>query len=387
LRKIYFAVFGSGLGHATRVLDISGRVSYGETELLYSSFDEGLDYLTAHGMRTLDSPSVDVKWNSDGSLSTKDTIIRFPQGLMSFSKQVDFESKHISKFRPDVVVSDSRLSAIFAAKSRSFPVVTILNQFKVLFPPRFRGKMLSNFWERLAGDLLGLFWSLSDNVCMTDLPPPYTIGEANISATDVSNIVNYVGFTSPRIETSEEKLQKIRETLGLNKRVVFIQISGPNASKKYFIKTALNAAGPLSKEFNIIVSLGYPGGSPEPKPLANGGWVYEWCPVKDELFILSSVLVARSGHGTIGQCVNAGKPAVLVPIQNHSEQLANAEKFQQLGLGISIRSEDLSMPKLVEAVGACANDPKYSKKAEELRQISLRYDGVERVAEIINSYR
>ena len=29
---------------------------------------------------------------------------------------------------------------------------------------------------------------------MTDLPPPYTIGEANISGTGVSNVVKYVRF-------------------------------------------------------------------------------------------------------------------------------------------------------------------------------------------------
>ena len=75
--------------------------------------------------------------------------------------------------------------------------------------------------------------------------------------------------------------------------------------------------------------------------LANGAWLYDWCPVKDELFTLSDLVVARAGHSTIGQCIDAGKPAVLVPIHNHSEQIGNADKFSKLGLGLQIRSEDL----------------------------------------------
>ena len=388
MRRIYFAVFGSGLGHAARVLEISDRLAVEGDEHLYSSFDEGLNYLKTHGVRTLSSPSVEVKWNSDGSVSTKNTFIRFPKGLMDFSRQVDFESKHISKFRPNVVVSDSRLSAVFAARLKSYPVITILNQFKVLFPSRFRGKRFSNFYERIAGDILGVFWSLSDCVLMSDLPPPYTIGEANVSGTEVSNRVQYVGFTSQSIAVSEERIQKAKRILGIdNRQLVFIQISGPNATKKHFIDTALRSADMLSRKFNVVISLGYPTGSSEPRLLENGAWVYEWCPLKDELFLLSSVLVTRSGHGTIGQCVNIGKPAVLVPIHNHSEQLANAEKFQRLGLGIVIRSEDLTSKKLVESVEACLNDPKYKNNAEKLRAISQKYDGVERVVNIINSYK
>ena len=388
MRRIYFSVFGSGLGHAVRVLEISDRVAAEGDELLYSSFDEGLDYLKTQRIRTLSSPSVKVKWNSDGSLSSKDTFIRFPQGLMDFSRQVDFESKNISKFRPNIVVSDTRLSAVFASRSKSYPVITILNQFKVLFPSRFRGKRLSNFYERIAGDILGLFWSLSDSVLMSDLPPPYTIGEANIAGTDVSNRVHYVGFTSPSIAVSEERIQKAKKVLGIdNRQLVFIQISGPNATKKNFINTALRSTHMLSRKFNVVISLGYPTGSSEPKLLENGAWVYEWCPLKDELFLLSSVLVARSGHGTIGQCINIGKPAVLVPIHNHSEQLANAEKFQRLGLGVVIRSEELNPKKLVESVEVCLEDPKYKNTAEKLSAISKKYDGVERVANIINSYK
>jgi UDP-N-acetylglucosamine--N-acetylmuramyl-(pentapeptide) pyrophosphoryl-undecaprenol N-acetylglucosamine transferase len=389
LRRFYFAVFGSGLGHVTRVLDIGARLREEGDQFCFSGSLQALSYLrmqTAIG-EVLESPPLDVEWTGDGSFSSKDFIPHFPSMFNSFLRQVAFETTSIPKFGPRVVVSDSRLSPVLAAKRKSYPVVTILNQFKVTMPPRFRVNRMGRFYERVAGDVLGLLWSLSDEVLMTDLPPPYTIGEANIEGTDLSRVVRYVGFTSPRSELSEEMLQRAKRTLDLDGRpLVFMQISGPDATKKRFSETALKAAATLSKRYNIVISLGYLHGSGEPKKLADGTVLYEWCPIKDELFALSSVIVSRSGHGTIGQCIDNGKPAVLIPIRNHSEQLGNAQKFASLGLGIEARSGDVDPQSLIEAVETCLNDSRYKQRVDAVKAVSDRYHGIERCVEVINSY-
>jgi UDP:flavonoid glycosyltransferase YjiC (YdhE family) len=108
--------------------------------------------------------------------------------------------------------------------------------------------------------------------------------------------------------------------------------------------------------------------------------------VKDELFEMAELIVGRAGHSTIGQCIDRGKPAVLVPIYNHPEQLGNAEKFSRLGLGIGIRSERLTVEGLVEAVRECMNDGGYREKAEAASRVSKRFDGVGRTVEVIRSY-
>ena len=177
----------------------------------------------------------------------------------------------MAKFGPSLVVSDSRLSTVLAARQKSYPVITMLNQFKVLFPPRFHGEPVGRFYERIAGDVLGLLWSLSDQVLMTDLPPPYTIGESNLEGTDVSNIVRYVGFTSPRVEISEEQLKSARQQLGIDGRpLVFIQISGPDATKQRFVDTVMRSTNALAKSYNVVVSLGYLNGSGRPADSRTG---------------------------------------------------------------------------------------------------------------------
>jgi UDP:flavonoid glycosyltransferase YjiC (YdhE family) len=387
-RRVYFAVFGSGLGHATRALDITERLRKDGDEFRYSSSGQGLNYLNLHGQEdnTVRSPLFDLEWTNDGSFSSKDFIPHFPFMCTTFLKQVTFEVDRMTEFDPKLVVSDSRLSAVLAARLKSYPVITMLNQFKVSFPPRFNGKGLGRVYERIEGDVLGLLWSLSEQVLMTDLPPPYTIAEANLEGTDVSRIVHYVGFTSPSLELSDDRLQKARKSLGLDKRpLVYFQISGPDATKRRFTDVVLRSADVISKNCNIVISMGYPGGSSEPKRLANGAWLYDWCPLRDELFALSSLVVSRSGHRSIGQCIDSGKPAVLIPIQNHSEQIGNAKKFSRLGLGIEIRSENLNVQRLTESIDMCLDDPEYRNNAERLRAISMRYNGIDRCVEIINS--
>jgi len=196
-----------------------------------------------------------------------------------------------------------------------------------------------------------------------------------------------VGFTSPETNPSEENIRSAKRLLELDGRpLAFFQISGPDATKRTFVETVLQSSEELTKRYNVVISMGYPSGSEEPRRLASGAWIYEWCPVKDELFMLSSLVVARAGHRTIGQCIDAGKPAVLVPIHNHSEQIGNANKFSRLGLGIDIRSEKLTVQSLSESVEACMSDPKYRANVERLQKISKMYNGIQRCAEVIDSY-
>jgi len=389
MRKVYFAVFGSGLGHITRALDIASRLESERKHVRWSCSGQGLEYMRRHEpqMDFVECPPFDVEWTEEGSFSSRDFALHFPRMIRSFLRQVSFEKESIASYTPTVTVSDSRLSAVLASKSNTFPVITILNQFKIVLPPRFSRGPIGRLYERIGGDVLGLMWSLSDQVLLTDLPPPYTIGEVNVKGTDVSNIVRYVGFTSPNLDVPAERLQKVKSELGFDKRpVVFFQISGPDATKARFVSTATRAAMALSNRYNVVVSNGYASGSSIPRRLAGGAIVYDWCPIRNELLLLSDVLVARAGHRTIGQCIDAGKPAVLVPIHNHSEQLGNAAKFQRLSLGLTIRQEDLSVTLLEQYVDLSLSDSKYSMNVDALRLISKRYNGVAKCSEIIKSY-
>jgi UDP-N-acetylglucosamine--N-acetylmuramyl-(pentapeptide) pyrophosphoryl-undecaprenol N-acetylglucosamine transferase len=385
---VYSAVFGSGLGHITRVFAIAKILeTYSDCKFVYSAFDEAYDFLKKYNEEVYYSPSVAVRWNLAGGVSGSSTVLGGPTMFSSFLSQVSFEKHKIRYYNPKVILSDSRLSALFAGKSMFYPVVTILNQIRILFPPRFRQGFFSAILERMEADLLGLFWSLSDEVLIPDLPPPFTISEANVANLDISNKVSFTGFMTPKLSISNETVAKTRSLLQLDSRpIVFMQISGPNATKETFIRSALESAPSLSRDYNVIISKGFPSESTIPSRLSSGAWLYGWCPIKDELFVLSDILVARAGHTTISQCINSAKPSVVVPIFNHSEQIWNAEKFERLGLGIKILSEDLSPSNLENAVNQCASDPAYRNNMEKLKQISDKFDGIQGAADIVKGF-
>jgi UDP-N-acetylglucosamine--N-acetylmuramyl-(pentapeptide) pyrophosphoryl-undecaprenol N-acetylglucosamine transferase len=356
-------------------------------QYLYSTFDEAYEYLKKFREPVVRSPSVGLIWNDAGGFSSRDSFVRFPLSMLSFSRQVAFEASQISNFDPDLVVSDSRLSGILAGKIRGKPIVVVLNQFKILFPPRFRGNLLSRFYERIEGNVLGLLWTFSDRVIMPDLPPPYTIGEANSTGCDLASRINYVGFMTQKVDLPQSRIDQARSQLGLEVRpLVFIQISGPTPTKRRFEQVALESIADLSRYCNVVISLGNPQGSTEPRKLSNNSWVYEWCPIKDELFQLASLVVTRAGHNTISQCIIGRKPAVYVPIFNQSEQIWNSIKCEKLGIGRHVRSENLYKENLIRSIVSCLNDPSLQKNVDSLSEVALKYNGIERASQIIRSY-
>lgn len=387
LRKFYLPTFGSGLGHVTRVRALTERLKRPGDEFVYSSFEEGLDFFHAHDERVYECPSIDLRWSDAGGFSSRGSFTRFPIALLAFSKQISFERKIMSSFKPDLVICDSRLSGVFAARMRSYPVITILNQFKILFPPRFRRSILSHEFENIEGNVLGLLWTLSDEVLMPDLPPPYTIGEANVTGSVPARRIRYVGFMASSLDFDTTRIAKAKSLLGLDNRpLVFIQISGPSATKSRFVKASMEAGKTLARRYNVVVSLGQPDGSQLPMKLANSLWMYEWCPIKDELLSIANVVVSRAGHTTISQCIDQAKPAVYVPIANHSEQLWNAIKCEALGIGLKVTSENLTGGTLADSIESCLNSAEIRNNVEKLRVVSLMHRGIETAAQIAESY-
>ncbi len=64
-RRIHIAVYGSGLGHASRMnLVAEELVNQGDT-VFFSSFDHAVDYLRDRGFHCERVPSLDINWNEE----------------------------------------------------------------------------------------------------------------------------------------------------------------------------------------------------------------------------------------------------------------------------------------------------------------------------------
>jgi UDP:flavonoid glycosyltransferase YjiC (YdhE family) len=386
MNKVYVAMYGVGLGHASRMLLVADNLKK-DANIQFSSFGDAVNYIRMHGYDCLPVPSIDFGWGTDTGFSIKESIMKLPKNFLHFTAQLGTEGKNIGSFKPDVVVSDTRLSSLFMAKTLNIPCITILNQIKLLLSPRLREVRVARKFEDMLGEVMGALWSKSDLVFIPDLPPPYTLSEQNIwPVGSTANKLKYIGFMAPKPTINEEYVDKVAKLLGFDhsKPVVFAHISGPNETKMTVLKMIMEALKD-NDDIQFIVSEGKPEGDTVPRKISNG-WYFEWCPVRDEIFAMSDLLIMRGGHSTLAQAIQYGKPVVSIPIENHGEQLGNASKAQKIGLGVMLKQKGLKLEDISNATEQVLNDSTFSEKAKMLMGYANKLNGIENISNIVRSY-
>jgi UDP-N-acetylglucosamine--N-acetylmuramyl-(pentapeptide) pyrophosphoryl-undecaprenol N-acetylglucosamine transferase len=389
VKRIYFTPYGVGLGHASRLITIAEKVKTNNINIKFSSFGEAVDFISRYGYHCNQVPPVDFSWNSQGSFSMKNSISNIPSWCKNFTTQVVKEVEMMIKFSPNVVVSDSRLSSIVSARLLGVPSLVLLNQIKLLLSPKLHSFKVARFVENLNGEFIGILWSLSNEILVPDLPPPYTISENNIWNTNsVIKKIKYIGFIAPKMNISEQQLIKVMNILNFskNKPIIFFHISGPSKTRLPMVLKILDAQKYFRNEIQYVISEGKPNGDIQPQKLSDNGWYYEWCPIRDELFALSDILVLRGGHTTMSQAIQFGKPIISIPIENHAEQISNSCKIKKMGIGIMLNDDELSPEKLSEAISNILNDNKFRSRSIEIMQFCEKLNGIQNVVNIVRSY-
>ncbi|RMF29328.1 MAG: hypothetical protein D6752_06205 [Candidatus Nitrosothermus koennekii] len=178
-------------------------------------------------------------------------------------------------------------------------------------------------------------------------------------------------------------MSNVKDILDLEKPIIFAHISGPNKTKLLVLKNILNTLKDRD-DINLIISEGKPNGSINPKRIKNG-WYYEWCPVRDEIFALSDLLIVRGGHSTLSQAILYGKPVITIPIENHGEQIGNARKVDKLGLGIMIRQNEIHK-QLNDSIDLILLNDRYKDNMLKVKELAERLDGTKTIIDKINEY-
>jgi UDP-N-acetylglucosamine--N-acetylmuramyl-(pentapeptide) pyrophosphoryl-undecaprenol N-acetylglucosamine transferase len=385
----YFAPYGVGLGHASRLLMVADYLRQEGINIQFSSYGEAASYVSMLGYKCATVSPVEFAWSMEGGFSVKDSIANIPVWFANFSRQVNQETRNMLGCNPDIVVSDSRLSPLMAARLLKVPSVVVLNQIRLLLSPRLRDLVASRIFENLVAEFLGSMWAMAERVLVPDLPPPYTLSAHNVwHIGSASRKLEYVGFASPRPQTNREQVIKTTNMLGLDRSrpLVFVHISGPVQTRPALLKVAVETAKRLDPKIQFVISAGKPGGISYPRRIGRLSWYYEWCPVRDEIFAASDLLVLRGGHVALSQAIQFGKPIVTVPIENHGEQLGNCAKMEELGAGVMLHPKRLRSDQLADAIEKVLGDSHYNKKATELQRLAERLNGIDNVVKIVRSY-
>jgi UDP:flavonoid glycosyltransferase YjiC (YdhE family) len=382
--RVYFAPCGIGLGHVGRCIPIARKLQ--NAGIVFSTYREGINYVKQEGFSLIEAPPIGFQVKPDGSVDFRQTAVNPGPFFASFTllKQVGSEVKTIERFKPDVIVSDSRISPLVAGRILGIPRICILNEFQLITPRRTHYLRLAKLADSFALAILGKMWTSGNTVLIPDFPKPYTICEGNLNIPkSFRKSVKLIGPILPKhpgeLPTKEELRRKLK--LPLDKRVMFVPISGPTLEKAFVTGVLRRILLEFPEEYEIVVSYGYP--SADSKPMRHGNvTIYKWVPNRFEYLKACDVVIGRAGHGTITQCMCYGRPVILVPTPNHTEQLTNARQAQKLGAAQIVLQDWLTKERLLEKVRQCLQEETVERLVQ-IQEEALKHNGLENAVRTI----
>lgn len=366
--KAYIGCFGSGLGHTARMLEVARSLRRRGADAEFSTSGEAAALVEQAGFPCNRVPLADVRYSAVGGFEVSQSLLASPVVLGKTYLQVSREVSNIARSGADVVVSDSVLSTLLAAKALGLPAFTVVNQLN-LASSRGREGPISRAVSVFTTSGLGKFWQLSNEVFLPDLPPPYTISEGNLWGSRVRR-TRYVGFLTPTVSGPPDSVVSDFAEGGGPR--IFWPISGPAPTRRFLLGLALECARLLSGEFVFAISGGDPLADPTPRRIP-GGWLYGWCDCAGSYFEACDAVVSRAGHGTLSRSISLSKPSLLVPIPGQPEQEGNADKAARLGVAISMDQRSLSPSSLRAALRALIGGD-YSRRATALSRVASQFD-------------
>lgn len=387
--RIQFAPAGIGLGHAGRCVPIAKKLLEKDTktEVMFSTYKDGVRYTKQEGFSVAEVPPLAFKVLPDGTVDFKRTVANPDLFFASFKllRQVRAEIRVMQHFEPDVVVSDTRVSPLAAARLLRIPRICILNQFQIIIPRRTHFLRLAKFADLISLVMIGKLWTTGMHVLIPDFPEPYTLATGNLRIP--KSYQKKIKLIGPIIETRPENLptqKSLRKKLHLDqtKPVIFAPISGPAKEKAYLIGLLRQIFSEFPEEYQVVLSLGYPTTSSD--PLRRGNFsIYKWVQNRFEYLKACDLVIAKAGHGTVAQTLCYGKPMILIPTPNHTEQYNNARKVKALGVAEILDQQQLSKESLLKTTEKMLNTERYAERSKGILEEVEKLDGLKTATDII----
>jgi len=378
--RAYFSPCGIGYGHVGRCHPIAEELLKEGASVLFSTYLEGVDYVKKLGLPFVESPSIGFSVDWTGTVDLKRTSTQGAMAIPKFLRQVNAEIENIRGFKPDIVISDSRLSSIVAAKILKIPTVLLLNQFQPLVPKGERYLNLMKIADGTVLTLVGQGWRLSDRILIPDFPPPSTISLGNFRIPRrYRRSIRFIGMIQPTKAEEINGWRRVREELGVEEGdyLIFAPISGPGAEKNPLIAKLTSLFEKLPDRYRVVMSLGEADGESTPTQKRNLT-IIPWIENRFDYLKACDLVISRAGHGTIMQSISFGKPQILIPTPRHTEQNGNARRSQELGIAEVIAQKELTPESLLSTIEKMLTSDDYASKLRKIREENS-LDGVKNV--------
>jgi len=394
--RLYFAPNGLGLGHIRRTEAIARRFEQDRHRIIYSTYLDGSEYARREGLPLVEALSLTYRVKGDGTVDYKATVASsgLSLGIRKFLRQLGTEIRRIRRFRPDIILSDSRLSPILAGRLLGIPVILLINQLKVeivrkpsaekLTPLSYLFFFVANIFWIFMSRIIEWAWSLSEVILVPDFPPPYTICLQNLELPP--RHLQKAHFIGPIVEVNPgdlPKLSALRRRHALpDKPLVYAAISGPKIERRILSSSLESLFPSLPEGYQFILTKGEPDGE---RVLEEGNVrTYSWVDDRTqyEFMKAADIIISRAGHGIITKSMVYGKKMILIPIPDHTEQWNNARVAQRLGVARIVQQEKLDRDVLSNAIRHMIYN-NVSSSVQEVYRESAKLDALDKAAEWI----
>ena len=347
--KVIIAAAGTA-GHINPGIAIANKIKQEEkdSEIIFLGTTRGLENdlvpKAGYELKTIDAYGL----SKEISLANLKKMIKTLKGVG--------EAKRIVKeFKPDILIGAGGYicgAATLAANKYNVPVV--LHESNA-FPGK-AVKMLAKKVDKILISFKDAETRIKNANKIVYTGTPVKISKKEYGINEKSEIIKNAELTEAKpivlIFGGSQGAQKINEavigilTENLNKNYQIIWATGP---KQYdIIKEAL-------KEKNIDIEN------------VQNAKILPYIYNMEEIMNVSNVIVARSGAMTIAEISNLGKPSILVPLPNVSQdhQLYNAKVLEKVGAAQIILNNDLTQNNLNEAINSIVTDANKMKTMGE----------------------
>ena len=113
--------------------------------------------------------------------------------------------------------------------------------------------------------------------------------------------------------------------------------------------------------------------------------VFDWIDNQDEFIQASDLVMGRAGHGTIMKSLLYGKPMVLVPIPDHTEQYGNARRAASLHVAEMIDQDRLNQSTVAAEVSKVLGNSEYAQSAERISREAASMHAITTACDLVQA--
>ena len=210
---------------------------------------------------------------------------------------------------------------------------------------------------------------------------PDVVGSTEIPEKLNKKVVHTGPFLRDDNHNSKSK-EDIKRKLGFNnsEKIVLVTVGGSDFGIE-LLKLICDASSKLECDRLIIVT----------GPGIKADFICESDKVVKKKFLdnmmewmkISDVIVTLAGHTTIMEIVSLGIPNIIIPIDNHPEQLKNAVNIEKYGISIVKELKNLDPDKISIDINRLLNDSEITERAETVKEMFSHYHGTDDAVKII----